>query len=283
MTPEQPQGRPVLVIAGAVLVVLLLLAFWLGGALLPLIIAGALAYVLLPVVKRLERIIPGRERKPGLVRLLAVSLVFLALLGGFAGVGVVVAPPAVAQGTEFIQTVPTLAENFQASLRELNAAYADRVPLRLRQAIRRSIISAVKSVADGAQDALVKTIQVVANALTLIVGLAAMPVVLFYLLKDREELAEGLHGIFPPSLRPHAVKILDILNNTVGSYIRGQLVLGVVVGSITMIGLFLIGVKFPIMLGLVAGLTELIPIIGPWLGGLVGVLVTLATMPEKAP
>ena len=113
MTPEQPRGRPVLVIA------------------------GALAYVLLPVVKRLERIIPGRERKPGLVRLLAVCLVYLSLLGALAGVGVVVVPPAVAQGTEFIQTVPTLAENVQSSIQTLNSAYVDRVPQRMRRAIRR--------------------------------------------------------------------------------------------------------------------------------------------------
>jgi predicted PurR-regulated permease PerM len=124
---------------------------------------------------------------------------------------------------------------------------------------------------------------VVASALTLIIGLAAMPMMLFYMLKDRDSLAEGLQHIFPPTIRPQATAILRILNRTVGSYIRGQLILGLVVGTITAIGLFLLGVPFSILLGITAGFTELIPIVGPWIGGLVGVLVVLASAPEKLP
>ena len=48
------------------------------------------------------------------------------------------------------------------------------------------------------------------------------------------------------------------------------------------VGLFLLGVPFSILLGIIAGITELIPIIGPWIGGAAGVIVTLATAPEKA-
>jgi predicted PurR-regulated permease PerM len=71
------------------------------------------------------------------------------------------------------------------------------------------------------------------------------------------------------------------MNRTIGSYIRGQLLLGLVVGTLAALGLFLLGVPFQILLGIVAGLTELVPIIGSWIGGAVAVLVTLATTPEK--
>ena len=66
-----------------------------------------------------------------------------------------------------------------------------------------------------------------------------------------------------------------------GGYIRGQLVLGLVVGTIVAVGLLALGIPFAVVLGIVAGLTELVPIIGPWIGGGVGVLVTLATEPDK--
>jgi predicted PurR-regulated permease PerM len=53
------------------------------------------------------------------------------------------------------------------------------------------------------------------------------------------------------------------------------------VGSLVALGLFLLGVPFQILLGIVAGITEMVPIIGPWIGGAVGVLVTLAVAPDK--
>ena len=75
--------------------------------------------------------------------------------------------------------------------------------------------------------------------------------------------------------------ILDIADRTLGGYIRGQLTLGVIVGVIVAVGLLLLDVPFAVLLGIVAGLTELVPIVVPWIDGAVGVLVTLATEPDK--
>jgi predicted PurR-regulated permease PerM len=85
----------------------------------------------------------------------------------------------------------------------------------------------------------------------------------------------------PVAIRPHLRNVVSIINQIIGSYIRGQLLLGVVVGTLMALGLFLLGIPFQVLLGIVAGITELVPIIGPWIGGAVGVLVTLATAPEK--
>jgi predicted PurR-regulated permease PerM len=71
------------------------------------------------------------------------------------------------------------------------------------------------------------------------------------------------------------------VNRVLGAYIRAQLTLGVVVGVVASLGLFLLGIKFSVLLGLVAGVTELIPIIGPLLGAIPGVFVALATSPDK--
>ena len=73
------------------------------------------------------------------------------------------------------------------------------------------------------------------------------------------------------------------MDRTLGSYIRGQLTLGLVVGRYCSRSAAAVGVPYAIFLGIIAGITELIPIIGPWIGGAIGVLVTLATEPEKAP
>jgi len=108
-----------------------------------------------------------------------------------------------------------------------------------------------------------------------------VPLILFYLLKDGDKIIAGTLGILSPEPRRHTRNVLDILNGVFSSYIRGQLILGLVVGVLVFVGLMLLGVPFAPVLGLVAGITELIPIIGPWLGAIPGLLVVLATAPEK--
>jgi predicted PurR-regulated permease PerM len=63
--------------------------------------------------------------------------------------------------------------------------------------------------------------------------------------------------------------------------VKAQLFLAIVVGVMVYIGLLALGIKFPILLATIAGFTELIPIIGPILGAIPGIFVTLATAPEK--
>ena len=106
---------------------------------------------------------------------------------------------------------------------------------------------------------------------------------IFYLMKDSTAIRASLSAPFPQGLRPYLQDALDIADRTIGAYIRGQLTLGIIVGTVVTIGLLLLGVPFAFVLGIVAGLTELVPVIGPWIGGAAGVLVTLATEPDKIP
>ncbi len=86
---------------------------------------------------------------------------------------------------------------------------------------------------------------------------------------------------FPPELQAHFHDLLDIAERVLGGYVRGQLTLALIVGVVITVALVLIGVPYALVLGLVAALTELIPIVGPWIGGVFGVVVTLAVSPEK--
>ena len=136
------------------------------------------------------------------------------------------------------------------------------------------LISAARTVA-------ARTLGAISNAVSTVIGVAAVPFLLFYLLKDRETAVSGIYSLMPPEARRHAVNVVAIVNGVVGAYIRAQLTLGVIVGLVVSLGLFLLGIKFSILLGIVAGVTELIPIIGPLLGAIPGVFVALATAPEK--
>ena len=114
-------------------------------------------------------------------------------------------------------------------------------------------------------------------------GLATAPVLVFYLLKDSGKIRESLYAPFPQSLQPFLKDILDMGERVLGGYIRGQIALGLVVGAVVTAGLLLMGVPFAFILGIIAGITELVPVVGPWIGAIAGVLVTLATEPHLLP
>ena len=86
-------------------------------------------------------------------------------------------------------------------------------------------------------------------------------------MKDSAAIRASLSAPFPQGLRPYLQDALDIADRAIGAYIRGQLTLGIIVGTVVTIGLLLQGVPFAFVLGIVAGLTELVPVIGPWIGG----------------
>ena len=124
---------------------------------------------------------------------------------------------------------------------------------------------------------------VISGSFALVLGLATAPVLVFYLMKDSGIIRASLYAPFPSALRPYLKDLLDIAERTLGGYIRGQLTLGLIVGVVVTAGLLILGVPFPFILGIVAALTELVPVIGPWIGGAAGVLVTLATAPHLVP
>jgi predicted PurR-regulated permease PerM len=198
-----------------------------------------------------------------------------------AGALFLIVPPTIRESTRFIQEFPELFRNARISIEEWMAAYSDRIPEQVREQLEGAAANAGNILLNAVRNLLGRTVGVISTTFSLIVGLAIAPLLIFYFIKDSGSIQSGLIAPFPTAMRPHIQNILNIAHHTVGAYIRGQLTLGLIVGVIVAVGLLIIGVPFAILLGIVAGFTELIPFIGPWIGGAVGVLVTLATAPEK--
>ena len=214
---------------------------------------------------------------------MAIGIIFLAALGIFAGLLAAVVPPTIEQGQRFIRDFPSFLNSARITLEGWLTLYADLVPEDLRDRAESTLADAGGIIGRAAWSVVSQVLSIVSGSIAFILGLATAPVLVFYLMKDSGRVKSSLAAPFPSALRPYLLDVLNIADRTVGGYIRGQLFLGLVVGAIVTVGLLLLGVPFPFMLGIVAGLTELIPIIGPWIGGAAGVLVTLATAPEKIP
>ena len=281
-TPSLRQKRAVLLATGAAVIVTLVVLYLLGNIILTIGLSALIAYTLLPVVRLLERAMPWRKRHPDLSRVSAIVIMFLVGLAAVAGILLVTVPLIVREFGMFVDEFPQFFRTARLTVENWIAIYADRIPEEIKQDLEDAIAKGGNILVGAAWDAAEKTLGVVSRSLSLIIGLATLPILVFYLMKNSGAVHPAVCAPFPSAMHVHLRAMLDIVDQTFGAYIRGQLTLGLVVGIIVAVGLFLLGVPFSILLGIIAGITELIPIIGPWIGGAAGVIVTLATAPEKA-
>ena len=274
--------RSLLISIAAVAVLTLLALYLLGTALFTVGLSVVLAYMLLPVIRLIERAMPWRERRPGLSRLLSIALIYLLAIAIFAGTLLWVVPSTVEESQQFAEEFPDLWVSVRENLEDLISLYTDEIPEGVRDSIQQSLANAGGLVGEVAWSFVSKTVSTVSSSFGLILGLATAPVLIFGLLKDPARIRASLYAPFPPDLQAYLRTLLEIAERTMGRYIRGQISLGLIVGVAVTLALLLMGVPYAFVLGLVAGLTELVPIMGPWVGGAFGVLVTLAVAPEKA-
>jgi predicted PurR-regulated permease PerM len=115
-----------------------------------------------------------------------------------------------------------------------------------------------------------------------VVGVLTVLVISFYYLMERQWIRRIALSSSPPATRVRVIKIWDEVEQKVGDWLRGQLTLCLVIGITATIGYGLMGISFWPLLGLWAGITEIIPILGPWLGGIPAVIIALTQSWEKA-
>lgn len=273
--------RPWLIAYGVVLIAILLVLAWLSTALLVFGLSAVLAYVLMPAARGIERRVPWWRNRPERGRAIAVAVIFLAAVAAFAGSLILVVPPTIEQGREFADEFPELVSNARVTVEGWVESYVDTVPADTRATLEQFLSDSGGVIGSAAGNIAQQTLGAAVGSLGFILSLATAPILVFYLIKDSESIRESLYAPFPAPLRPHLRNTLEIADRTLGGYLRGQLTLGVIIGVIVAVGLLLLGIPYALLLGIVAGLTELIPLIGPFIGGAVGVLVTLATEPDK--
>jgi predicted PurR-regulated permease PerM len=263
----------------AALVVAFLL--YLGrGALTPFVIGLVLIYVLDPAVRALIR----RGMRPALAVLIVYAVTLLVLVEGSA----LLIGPLVEQVGAFVRDLPRFASALDDQLRRLTEAYGR---LDLPEPLRAAIDRAIAGLGEGAVGfdpvSLLPVARSIAGTVASAFGFLIVPVWAFYVLKDRESLMRSFDRSLPDPWRVDTWAVLGIIERVVGRWLRGQLFLGVVVGVATFLGLVLLGqlvdqrfLQFAVLLAVVAGFLELLPIIGPIIASIPAILVALTISPQ---
>jgi predicted PurR-regulated permease PerM len=231
-----------------------------GDIVRPFVWAGILAYVLLPVVALLER-------RLSMPRTAAAAVVFLGLLAVIIGGSRLLIPLAVDQVRELQRTLPSLVANAQNTFAET----ADQVGLEQLDELIVSFAGAGDVTQMLARSAVPFVVGVGHFLLELLVFLIAT----FFLLRDAPRLFQWFRRILPASQRNELIPLFAQVNTLLGRYVRGQMFLIGVMWTVTFIGLSILQVPFALLLGLMTGVLEVIPIVGPITAGAIACLVAL--------
>lgn len=277
---ERADQYRVLLVVGALLVVVWVL--WTArSALFPFVLGMVIAYVLLPIVNRLEGLMPDRGVLHHVRRTIAVLVVYIVGIAILAIAFITVGPALYRETAELVESVPDYWETLRNESNYWNRRYEEDVPEDIKVQIESNFDQITSTVTSAVQTGLLTTVGTVRRFIGIVFGLLILPLWLFYVLKDQKSGSSFFYNLWPVHLRADVHNVVRITDRVLGRYIRGQLFLGVVVGSVSGIGFWVIGVQQPLALGMIAGVLELVPILGPWISFFVAALVVLATDPSK--
>ena len=248
-----------LVIVG--LVIILLLVFYVFRDLLPPVaIALVLAYLLKPIADVAER----RSKLP---RTLIVLLIFLVILVAFSTIVVTIVPYAVDQ-------VRRLNLNIQELTDSLISFLSQPIQILGRTFSLQDLVGDVQgALQDLLQPFATQTITLLFNVASSLLWVVSILVISFYLVKDADRLRAFLDRMAPPGYTEELRRLREEINHVWKAFFRGQVVLGLVIGLAVWISMTIVGLPNAGLMGLLAGLLEVIPTFGPILATIPALLI----------
>ena len=235
----------------------------------PLLLAVVTIVVLNPLVSWLQ------ER--GIPRLVGTLIGFIVFFAGVALLAVAVLPSVIEQAQNLVETFPQLYNDSVEDLRGILNDFGfenvaiwdyDRIVEYLNDPDNRNTILSI--VADQLGS-------VTAGIFEFILVFLVGPVLAFYFLIDLPNVQSRLLGVFPERRRAEAAHVGNQLNVALGGFLRGQLVVALIVGFMLSFGYWLIGLEFWLLVGIIGGLLNIVPFLGPWVGGALGVVIAITT------
>ncbi|HZT55517.1 MAG TPA: AI-2E family transporter [Burkholderiaceae bacterium] len=253
-TTAQRQTLTWIVIGAAIVVVVWLL----GPVLTPFIVAAVLAYVLHPLVERL-----ARRRVP---RALAVTVVEVAAIVIVLAVLLLIVPILSKQLPLLREQIPLLADRANTQLSPWLARFGVDVALDTAS-IKAFVLKYLDANLEDWLATALSSARIGGSILIALVGnLILVPMVLFYLLLDWNELVQRSAALIPPRLRERTHNFMDECDATLGQYLRGQLLVMLSLAVYYSVGLALFGFDLAVPVGVFTGLAVFIPYVGFGLG-----------------
>ena len=259
----------------ALLLIIIFLVLWRIRIILGIFLASTVLSVLLtPAVSFLER-----HRFPRVSAILTIYSGFLALIALTITLLVPVvmaqAETVISEFPKFWQSLVTLYDNLEERLNFFGLGDTGAGIFNISSTERQIALT------NAAQRAIAQGWGYILATVSVITTVISIPVITFYMLKDGHVIRQTLMGLLPETWRGSTNNLLHHLSGSIYAYIRGQVLLCVVIFAITLPILLILGVPYAILLAVLAGLTEFIPIIGPTIALIPAVLISIFAEPAS--
>ncbi|MEK5070180.1 AI-2E family transporter [Sporosarcina sp. FSL K6-1508] len=243
---------------------------------LPVILATIAYYLLRPILRLLEKIkIP---------RIWGILIIFIGAIGLITLLVFLVLPFLKIQFQNLVEEFPSyfgqLLINSDAFLRtSIFASYYEGLDINVNTLLD-SVQGNIGKIFTDTVGGIATGITSFISALTgFILAIVTVPFILFYLLKDGERLPQLIIKMMPPRMRDDAEVIFHDADRQISSYIQGQILVAICIGIMVSIGFLIIGMKYALLLGVLAMFTSVVPYLGPLIAITPAVIIAIVTSP----
>lgn len=222
----------------------------------PVLLAGVLFYILHPFVSLLER--------KGVSRIVSIASIYIIVLGLFVFLAVTVIPIIKDQVNALIDNLPYFGHEIERAARKFGES---NVIGRMQESLNVDFANIVKDSTMNFTKSLSSVTGNVTGFLStiteVVLTFVMVPFILFYLLKDGEQLPNHFLKFISEQRQPAAKRILDDMHYAISSYIRGQIIVSLFIGIMLLIGYLIIGIKYAVLLAILAMIVNIVPYVGP--------------------
>jgi predicted PurR-regulated permease PerM len=254
----------------AALLVAILVLYLLRDFLGAFVLGATIAFLIQPAVTKLHAV--------GVPRILAIALVFIGILVALAGLVLLIVPLGVSEISQLQKQAPALAATAQDRINSLQPVRVFGIDVDLK-GVTQTINSHLREYALGQFG---NAVTLGLTALTTILQLLLMFVVAFLLAIEAPAVRRDLRRLVPNDYRSDFDQIWRRVRKMLYAYIRGQLIVAALIGVTSGLACALLRLPDAVALGLIAGITALIPYIGPFVGAVPAILVGISQSPEQA-
>ena len=275
--------RVVLVVFLGILLVGLFgaMLYWLKSLIFLLILAIFFAYLINPLVSLIRKPFKNRHLEKFMPRSLAIVLAYL-IVFTVLGISISYLAPRIAEQTrQLTSNVPAYSNSIQTWVKGVNNRFERyKIPDEIQEEVNKKIGGYLSEFGETLTTFVGG---LVINIVTYLPWLVLVPVISFFFLKDVNLFRISLLRLFPTGLwRARAESFLEDVNTTLAAYTRAQLISCFLIGAICTSGFYLLDLNYALLLGILAGILEFIPLIGPLIIALTAITIGAFYSPWQA-
>lgn len=237
----------------------------------PFIISVFIAYLLNPLVCKMEQ--------RGIKRTFGIIIIYLIFLGLMLFICFYMMPMIVSDIGKLVADLPGYSARLKGVIESIQDKYSR---INLPDTIKNVIDNNVNKVESYISLYLEYVASSIIASLSMIFSIALIPILLYYFLKDFKKIGRKIMLLIPHKYRNHITRLAINIDDVFGNYIRSQIILSAIIAVMTTVVLLVLNIKFAVIIGIINGITNIIPYFGPIIGAAPAVLIALLQSPVKA-